>query len=118
MSFHTYDVALELARSLREPIQRLQQKDRELCTQLRRAMQSVLLCVAEGGRRMAKDRIHLFRVAAGSAAEVKAALELAEAWGYLEPQLMAQPLRLLDRELALLWRLTERHSGRATGRAG
>jgi hypothetical protein len=30
----------------------------------------------------------------------------AEAWGYLTPSDVEQPLRLLDRVLAILWRLT------------
>jgi len=67
-----------------------------------------VLNLSEGDRRRGQDRLHLFRVAAGSAAEVQAALDLAEAWGYVS-EAQAEPSRqLLDRLLAICWRLTER----------
>ncbi|MEJ7604187.1 MAG: hypothetical protein WKG01_40355, partial [Kofleriaceae bacterium] len=40
----------------------------------------------------------------GSAHEVKAALDVAEAWGYVEHA--TEERALVDRLLALLWRLT------------
>ena len=43
---------------------------------------------------------------AGSADEVRAALRVAEAFGYLEPAAIEEPLQLVDRVLAMLWRLT------------
>jgi len=50
--------------------------------------------------------MQFFRIAAGSAAEVRATLEVALAWGYLD----AAPLAAaeVDRVLAMLWRLTHR----------
>ncbi len=73
-------------------------------------MQSVVLCLAEGNRRRGQDRSHLFRVASGSAAEIIAALELSEAWGYLSHDAAAPAEALLDQVHAILYRLTE--SGR------
>ncbi len=66
-----------------------------------------VLNLAEGDRRRGQDRLHLFRVAAGSAAEVQAALDLAVAWGYLTDSQAGPSRELLDRLLAVCWRLTE-----------
>jgi four helix bundle protein len=105
MAFDALEVALELARSLRAPLATLGRCDGNLADQARRATSSVALCVSEAQRRQGKDRQHLFRVAAGSAAEVRTALRLAQAWGYLEPGSLTEARALLDRELAMLWRL-------------
>ena len=105
--FFTYQVALRAAASLGPCLAHLRRKDRDLDRQVRRATQSFVLNLAEGDRRRGQDRVHLFRVAAGSAAEVRAALDLAAAWGYLTES-QAQPSQeLLDHLLALCWRLTE-----------
>jgi four helix bundle protein len=104
--FDAYAVALELVAALRPLVPALEAKDRELATQLRRAATSVPLNLAEARKRRGKDRLHLWRVAAGSAAEVRAALETAVAWGYLAAAATAPAATLIDRELAMLWRLT------------
>ncbi|MEW6747197.1 MAG: hypothetical protein AB1486_31065, partial [Planctomycetota bacterium] len=48
----------------------------------------------------------IFRGAAGSADELRTALRVVLAWGELEQPAIAEPLALLDRVLAMLWRLT------------
>ena len=53
-----------------------------------------------------RDRFHLYRVAAGSAAEVRTALALAANWGYIAQPQAAPAHALLDRVVAILWRLT------------
>jgi hypothetical protein len=53
-----------------------------------------------------RDRLHLWRIAAGSTAEVDAALRVAEAWGYVEPGALAPALTVCDRVKAMRWRLT------------
>jgi hypothetical protein len=50
--------------------------------------------------------MHLFRIAAGSADETRTHLRVAEAWGYLSASEIEVPLRLADRQLAILWKLT------------
>ena len=102
--FHVYGAALGLVSSLRPVIGQLQKADRSLADQLRRAASSVVLNLAEGNHRSGKDRLQFFRIAAGSAAEVKAALEVALAWGMIDPSPAAEAE--LDRVLAMLWRLT------------
>ena len=105
MAFEALEVAVQLAESLREPLLRLQQHDRDLAAQARRASSSVALCIGEGQRRQGRDRLHLFRVASGSAAEVRTALRVAMAWGYVSRDSLSESMALLDRVAAMLWRL-------------
>lgn len=106
MNFEAFDISLQLIAALRTPIERLQQHDAALASQLRRSASSVPLNLSEGRRRIGKDRLHYWRIAAGSADETRAALAVAQAWGYLDSQSTAQALALLDRVLAMLWRMT------------
>ena len=102
--FHVYGAALDLVSALRPVLGQLKKSDRALADQLRRAASSVVLNIAEGNRRSGQDRLQFFRIAAGSAAEVRAALEVARAWGHLGP--CADVEVLLDRVLAMLWKLS------------
>ena len=106
MTFQAFEVALEFIRSLAGPLAVLERRDPDLARQLRRAAASVSLNLSEGKRRTGKDRIHLWRVAAGSADEVAASLRVAEAFGYVESDATTPSLALCDRMLAMLWRLT------------
>ena len=103
---HVYGAALGLVSALRPVLGELLKSDRSLADQLRRAASSVVLNIAEGNRRTGKDRLHFFRIAAGSAAEARAALEVARAWGMVGAAPVAEAE--LDRVLAMLWRLTHR----------
>ena len=105
--FHAYTVALALARSVREPIRRIAMADSDLARQMRRATHSSVLNLSEGNRRVGKDRLHLFRVAAGSVAEIQASLDVADALGYTTGD-TKEPKELTDRLLAMLHRLTSR----------
>jgi len=104
--FEAFELSLRLIAALRAPLERLQQHDPSLANQLRRAASSVSLNLSEGRRRVGKDRLHLWRIAAGSADEVRAALRVAQAWGFVEENLATESLALLDRVLAMLWRMT------------
>jgi four helix bundle protein len=106
--FIAHEVAVQLIGSLRGSLDRLALKDAPLADQLRRAAGSVLLNIAEGARRAGKDRAHHYRIAAGSAAEVGAALDVAATWGHLDEAALDEIRRLVDRELGLLWGLTHR----------
>ena len=68
--------------------------------------QSVALNISEANRREGKDRIARFRIAAGSAAETRTALMIARAWRYVDVARAERIDELLDRVLAMLWRLT------------
>lgn len=104
--FEALQLALELARTLGPLLAKVQQHDRDLVAQLRRAAASVPSCLSEGSQRAGKDRLQLYRIAAGSAAEVKVQLELAVAWGYLDAGVAASAIALADRMVAISWRLT------------
>ena len=78
-SFHVYGAALALVSGLRPVLGQLRTKDRALTDQLKRAASSVALNIAEGNRRAGQDRLQFFRIAAGSAAEVRAAMDVARA---------------------------------------
>src|SRR5688572_20279238 len=104
MPFIAYDVSLEAIRQLRAPLAAIAARDASLAEQLRKAAASVPLNLREGRSRRGRDRTHLFRVAAGSAGEALAALDVAAAFGYLDDAPAARAA--LDRVLALLWPLT------------
>jgi four helix bundle protein len=102
---HAYGAALGVVRGLGPLVESLRRQDRDLADQLRRAAASVVLNLAEGSGRRGLDRMHCYRIAQGSAREVRAALEVAQALGLLESS--ADVEALLDRVLAMLWRMTK-----------
>ena len=104
--FHALEVALALVRSLREPVAAIRHHCPRLAAQIHDAASSVAANVSEGNRRVGRDRLHLFRVAAGSADETRTHLRVAEAWGYVSIEQVKVSLELVDRVLAMLWRLT------------
>ncbi len=99
-----YTNALDLIRSLRPVVEQIKACDADAADQLVRAANSILNNINEGSRRTGKDRKRFYRFANGSAAEVKAVLDCADAWGWKVDAAAARAL--LDRELALLWGLT------------
>ena len=105
-SFHAFNLSLSLIRRLVPVVGRVEQRDRELGKQLRTAASSVALNLGEGRKRTGRDRLHLWRIASGSAEEVRVALHVAAAWGYVDDDDIAPALDALDPILAILWRLT------------
>ena len=106
MPFDALEVSLEAVHSLRVPLSRIRSRDSKLYDQITRALSSVPLNLAEGRRRTGKDRIHLWRVAAGSAEEIRTAIRVALALGYIDANEVEKTLELLDRVLAMTWRMT------------
>jgi len=106
MPFDAFEISLSLVSSLRPLIDRIKLHDPDLASQLRRAASSVSLNLCEGRRRAGRDRLHHWRIAAGSADEVRASLRVAAAWAYLDSKMLCEPLTLVDRVLAMLWRMT------------
>jgi len=104
--FDALEISIRMVASLRSPLAVLQVCDRDLHRQVRKAAASVTLNVAEGQRRGGKDRQHHWRVAAGSADEVRTALRTAVALGDLREADLEESFGLLDRVLAMLWKLT------------
>ena len=106
MSFQVLEVAVELVAALRSPVAAIAARDADLARQLRRAAASFPLNIGEGSQRRGGDRVHHFRIAAGSAAETATALRVAQAWGYAGVDSLDAALSLCDRVRAMLWRLT------------
>ena len=102
--FDTYEVAKQLVVHLREQVPVIQRVDPDLADQLKRAASSVVLNLAEGQRFDNGNKLRHYKIAQGSAHEVRAALDVAEGWGYI-PHATAER-EVLDRLLALLWKLT------------
>ena len=102
--FIAHDVSLELIRELRTLMPAIQRFDRDLASQLRTAATSVTLNLSEGQRSGGGNQRRHYELAHGSANEVKGALAVGEAWGWIEDPARARAI--LDRLLALLWRLT------------
>ncbi len=112
MRFEAFELALQLIAALRPLIVKLARLDKDLARQLRRAASSIPLNLSEGSRRTGGDRLHSFRVAAGSAEEVLAVIKVAIAWQYLNTAETASALELLDREQAITYRLIHGRAGR------
>ena len=105
MAFDAHDRSLELLRALAPLLRRLSGIDPDLERQLRRAAMSTHLNIAEGNRRKGRDRKNRFRISLGSAAEVAACFEVAEAFGYVDDAEVAVVHRLVDRIRAMTYRL-------------
>ena len=104
--FEVYEMALQMVHVLRPAVERIRLHDRDLALQLKRAGSSVPGNIAEGARRAGQDRLHHYRIAAGSAGEVRSHLAVAMAWGDVDQATVTPALALLDSILAILWRLT------------
>ena len=103
--FRSFSTSLDIIRSLQPLCARLRRVDTSLTKQLRTAATSISLNLAESRGRVGKDRLHFFRIAAGSAEEVAAALLVAEAWGYLSESDIAEALDHVEHVRAMLQRL-------------
>jgi four helix bundle protein len=100
---HVYEVALTFYRQLR---QALRGRRGHLVDQAFRAAESVVLNVAEAHPTTGADRARRFRIAANEASECGAALDLFEIRGELGPEALRSLRGLLDRERAMLYRLS------------
>jgi four helix bundle protein len=107
-SFQVLDVAIAAIRCLRPLVATIRRCDRDLGEQVRRAASSVALNIAEGNRNEGGLRLSRFSTAAGSTAEVRAALRVAVAWGYVAAEEITTADGLLDRVAAMLHRLGAR----------
>ena len=105
MPFAAYDVSLDLARNVREPLALIRQRNADLAKQLDRAVDSVHQNLAEAGGRWGDDRTRMFRIAYASLREVKGSLELAVIKGWLAG---TEPVHAIaDRLGGLLFRLAK-----------
>src|SRR5271157_1636616 len=75
--------ALEIATLARPLVEAIARKDRELASQVRRAVSSIALNAAEGRGVLAGNSRLRFETALGSLYEAQAGIRLAVAWGYI-----------------------------------
>jgi four helix bundle protein len=106
--FIVLDLAIHAIEILRPTVARIRHQDRDLGEQLRRALSSVALNLAEGNRSQGGHRVARFSTAAGSNAESQAALRVAVAWGYVDAREIEAGDAILDRVGAMLYRLGTR----------
>jgi four helix bundle protein len=99
-----YEVTKDLILALRPIAAKIERNDRALADQLRRAATSIALNLAEGAQSLKGNKPKHYAIAHGSAAEVRAALEVAVAWGWIDES--PEAARLMDRLMGLLWGLT------------
>ena len=99
--FQAHVMAMKTIPLLKDLVKAIHLHDPSLADQLRRAASSMVLNIGEGSRRQGRDRMNRYRIAAGSAAETRDALQVARGWGYV--QSIDAPLEMLDRVLAILW---------------
>src|SRR5262245_48685176 len=91
--FDAHEVAVAIIEALRDVVVVIGRRDADLARQVRKAASSVAANVAEGNRRVGRDRIHLLRIASGSADEVVVHLRVAQAWGFIgKPQAVLELL--------------------------
>ena len=105
---NVYIRAREVVRELAPLVQVIREQDRALADQLKRAAQSVVLNIAEGRGNDAGNARARFSTACGSAKEVRAALNVASDWGYIEAHMALHLDERLDEVCAITWCLGRR----------
>ena len=100
--FIALDLSLEAIQVLRPVVATIRRRDRELEDQLRRALTSISLNLAEGNSSHGRNRIARFSNAAGSCSEARAALRVALAWDYVRGSDVEVGERMLDRLAGML----------------
>ncbi|HVY32503.1 MAG TPA: four helix bundle protein [Polyangiaceae bacterium] len=104
--FEVAELSFQAIEALRPIVPRVRARNRSLADQLERAETSVALNIAEGDHSDPGNQRARFFTAKGSASESLAALRSAVCWGHV-PEADAKPAReLLQRIVAILWKLT------------
>ena len=106
--FQVLEVATQAIQTLRPVVLTVRRHDRDLGEQLRRALSSIVLNIAEGNSSEGGHRLSRFSTAAGSNGEARAALRAAVAWGYVDARDIHPGEALLDRVAAMLHKLGAR----------
>jgi four helix bundle protein len=102
------DQVLHIIEQARPLVEAIARRDRDLGSQIRRALSSVGLNLSEGfGSASGNGRLR-FESARGSLYEAQAGLRLAVAWGYVAAQDCAPVLGAIDRLGARVFGLSRR----------
>ncbi len=100
--------ALQGAGRLRAVLSIIRKRDRSLFDQIHRAMNSVVVNIAEADGNDPGTAKARFASACGSAKEVRAGLQLAVAYGYVPSSKVTKVDIVLDEVCAMSWRLSGR----------
>jgi four helix bundle protein len=100
--------ALEAASGLQRLLLIVRKRDRSLFDQIHRAMNSVVLNIAEADGNDPGTARARFGSACGSAKEVRAGMQLAVAYGYVSSSRVNEVDITLDEVCAMSWRLSGR----------
>ena len=100
-----YDVSLKVVEEVCRLAGRVQQYDKDLARQMRRACSSVPLNMQEGMYSRGGSKIARFHDAMGSARETMACLHVCIASRYVEREAVARILEHIDHVVAGLYRL-------------
>ncbi len=110
MALQVYETALEMVRSVAEVVRSVERRDADLARQMRRALASVPLNIAEAeGVRGGNQRLR-FETALGSAREVRACVDVAVAFGYVDVGAHDELNDRIDHVVATLFKLARRRS--------
>ncbi|TKD00274.1 four helix bundle protein [Polyangium fumosum] len=104
-----YEVILVMAGDAAGIAEQIERRDSDLARQLRRAMHSVALNVAEGAGNTAGHKRQRYQTALGSAREVLACIQVAQAMHYIGA-VDARVLDRMDHVIATLGRLVYRRA--------
>ena len=104
--FVAFEIALQVIASLKPIVVVIRRENGELARQIVASASSVAANLAEGSGREGADRRRFYRIAAGSAQETRAHVRVALTWGWVEAKDVERTVALLDRQVAVLWRLT------------
>ena len=77
--FVALELSLEIIESLRDVVALIRKRDLGVAQQIVRSASSIAANLGEAGGRQGKDRLHFFRIAAGSAHETLVHLRIARA---------------------------------------
>jgi four helix bundle protein len=104
--FDALEGAYQIVAAVQPLIAAIRAHDAALAQQLSESADSIAANLAEGRRRIGRDRRYHVSVAGGSSGESLCWVRLAIAKGLIDAAAAAPALALLDREAAMTWRLT------------
>ena len=102
------DGVLQIIAQARPLVDSINRRDRELASQIRCALSSVALNLAEGSGLTAGNERLRFSTALGSLYEARAGLRVAAAWGYVSADDCTGVLSASDRVCARIFGLNRR----------
>ena len=104
-SLKALDIATLAAASVIRIVRSVPSSFKSIADQAIRSASSFPLNLAEGSGRFGRDRLHHYRIAYGSGKEAETALKLLVMSGVVNKKQADTALQLLDRALAMTWRL-------------